>query len=127
MNLVNSFFSLMGNTEGGLCAKFQACDAKFELFTAKKKIGPFLTLFLAFLAKNSYLLFDLKAEIWLKYAPNILGLACKISGKLLKAFGRSVTKYPRGSKSAKFWDLFLSTLKYFFVFLGRCTPLKVWI
>ena len=46
MNLVNSFFSLMGNTEGGLCAKFQACDAKFELFKAKKKqIGPFLTLF----------------------------------------------------------------------------------
>ena len=46
INLVNSFFSIVGNTEGGLCAKFQACDARFELFTAKKpKLGHFWPFF----------------------------------------------------------------------------------
>ena len=39
-------------------------------------------------------MFSWKAEIWHKYAPYILGLACKILGKSLEAFGHSVTKYP---------------------------------
>ena len=62
--------------------------------------------------------FDLKAEIWHNYAPNILGLAYKILGRLIEAFGRSVTKYLRVSKSAKSWDPFFKTFKGFFVSYG---------
>jgi len=39
----------MGNTKGSLYAKFQACEAKFEPFMAKKpNIGHFLPLFWLF-------------------------------------------------------------------------------
>ena len=54
--------------------------------------------------KNSIL--DQIAEIWHRYSPYIQGLACKILGKLLEAYGRSVTKCPREFINAKFGDFF---------------------
>ena len=74
----------MPMTYWDLYAKFQTSSSK-RLALALPNIpgGPkmqnFGTFFFTYLAQNSHLLLNLKAEIWHKYAHYILGLVCKIS------------------------------------------------
>ena len=52
-NCVNSFFHLMTNTKGSLCAKFRPFSTKFETFMEKKpQFGCFWPFFLLFKPKN---------------------------------------------------------------------------
>ncbi len=107
MNLVNSFFSLMNNTEGGLCAKFQACDAKFELFTAKKpKLGHFWPFFWLFLPK-----INICCLIWkLKFGSNMpliyWDLHAKFQANCLKRLAVALPNIPGGPKVQNFGTFF---------------------
>ena len=102
-----------------ILAKFQACSPKTECFTAKKRCEfAFSVLFRENVCKNSYLKFELEAENWHGDSLRTREQVCKISGRLIEAFGCSLTKYLRGPKAQNFWTHFSRLLRVFFMFYG---------
>ena len=115
-NLVNSFFVLIDNTEGGLCAKFQAFDIKFDLFTAKKtKFGYFWAVFWFFKPKIYICYLIWKPKFGTNMPLTYWDLYAKFQTFSSKRLAVALPNIPGGPKVQNFetffyqlWNVFLS-------------------